>query len=211
LVIPKFEGGRMSRVLRWVLGIGLAAALIGGAILVLPFSSWLPGGTVAEISTREVVNGTEFNALFPRAAAGDTLVFTQEKRGFSEAKLKHDGEVTALLAISDTITAPEARTKFETAQTRLKGWPLVDQGAQASALLVADRFQVKVIGQGTGLEPQRRHELLGAFDLQSLAALQPAATRGRLAKTAQPPPLPPASGDRLPQPELQTSVPQPAS
>jgi hypothetical protein len=87
----------------------------------------------------------------------------------------------------------------------------VDQGAQASALLVADRFQVKVIGQGTGLEPQRRHELLGAFDLQSLAALQPAATRGRLAKTAQPPPLPPASGDRLPQPELQTSVPQPAS
>jgi hypothetical protein len=37
---------------------------------------------------------------------------------------------------------------------------------------VADRFQVKVIGQGTGLDASQRHELLDAFDLQGLAALQ---------------------------------------
>lgn len=201
----------MSRLLRWVIGITIAVSLIGGAILLLPFSPWLPGGTVAEISTREVVNGTEFNALFPSAAPGESLVFTQEKRGFSEAKLKRGGQVTALLAISDTVTAPEARTKFAAVQTRLKGWPLVDQGAQASALLVADRFQVKVIGQGSGLEPERRHELLGAFDLQTLAALQPAASRGRLTKAAEPRRLPPASGEQLPQLELQSAVPQPAS
>jgi hypothetical protein len=188
----------MSRLLRWVIGITIAVSLIGGAILLLPFSPWLPGGTVAEISTREVVNGTEFNALFPSAAAGESVVFTQEKRGFSEAKLKRDGQVTALLAISDTVTAPEARTKFAAVQTRLKGWPLVDQGAQASALLVADRFQVKVIGQGSGLEPERRHELLGAFDLQALAALQPRR-------------LPSASGEQLPQLELKSAAPQPAS
>lgn len=201
----------MSRLLRWVIGITLAVSLIGGAILLLPFSPWLPGGTVAEISTREVVNGTEFNALFPSAAPGESVVFTQEKRGFSEAKLKRDGQVTALLAISDTVTAPEARTKFAAVQTRLKGWPLVDQGAQASALLVADRFQVKVIGQGSGLEPERRHELLGAFDLQALAALQPATSRGRLTKAAEPGRLPPASGEQLPQHELKSAAPQPAS
>jgi hypothetical protein len=201
----------MSRLLRWVIGITLAVSLIGGAILLLPFSPWLPGGTVAEISTREVVNGTEFNALFPSAVPGESLVFTQEKRGFSEAKLKRDGQVTALLAISDTVTAPEARTKFAAVQTRLKGWPLVDQGAQASALLVADRFQVKVIGQGSGLEPERRHELLGAFDLQALAALQPAASRGRITKAAEPRRLPLASGEQLPQLELKSAAPQPAS
>ncbi len=201
----------MSRLLRWVIGITLAVSLIGGAILLLPFSPWLPGGTVAEISTREVVNGTEFNAMFPSAAPGESVVFTQEKRGFSEAKLKRDGQVTALLAISDTVTAPEARTKFAAVQTRLKGWPLVDQGAQASALLVADRFQVKVIGQGSGLEPERRHELLGAFDLQALATLQPAASRGRLTKAAEPRRLPSASGEQLPQHELKSAAPQPAS
>lgn len=201
----------MSRLLRWVIGITVAVSLIGGAILLLPFSPWLPGGTVAEISTREVVNGTEFNALFPSAVPGESLVFTQEKRGFSEAKLKRDGQVTALLAISDTVTAPEARTKFAAVQTRLKGWPLVDQGAQASALLVADRFQVKVIGQGSGLEPERRHELLGAFDLQALAALQPAASRGRLTKAAEPRRLSPASREQLPQLELKSAAPQPAS
>lgn len=201
----------MSRLLRWVIGITLAVSLIGGAILLLPFSPWLPGGTVAEISTREVVNGTEFNALFPSAVSGESLVFTQEKRGFSEAKLKRDGQVTALLAISDTVTAPDARTKFAAVQTRLKGWPLVDQGAQASALLVADRFQVKVIGQGSGLDPERRHELLGAFDLQALAALQPAASRGRLTKAAEPRLLPTASREQLPQLELKSAAPQPAS
>jgi hypothetical protein len=56
----------------------------------------------------------------------------------------------------------------------LAGWPLVEQGDQSSALLVADRFQVKVLGQGAGLSPDERHELLGAFNLQALAALNPA-------------------------------------
>jgi len=33
---------------------------------------------------------------------------------------------------------------------------------------------VKVLGQGAGLSPDERHELLGAFNLQALAALNPA-------------------------------------
>jgi hypothetical protein len=192
----------MPRPLRWVLGVGLAGLLLVGGLLLLPFSDWLPGGTVGDISKQEVVNGTAFNRLFPAPGAGEEVVFSQEKRGFSEAKLKRGGELLALLAISDTTTAPEAMAKFQSSGQQIKGWPLVEQGPQASALLVADRFQVKVIGQGSGLDPDRRHALLGAFDLPRLAALEPSA--GAMGKQ-----LPPASGDPLQQLEP-NAEPQPA-
>lgn len=175
----------MSRALRWGLAAMLALGLLVGALVVLPFSSWLPGGTVADVPTAEVVNGSAFNRLFPAPEAGQELVFTQEKRGFSEAKLKQGSAALALLAISDTATAPEARNKFGGSGSAIQGWPLVEQGGQASALLVADRFQVKVIGQGDGLDPDQRHALLEAFDLKGLSALLPPTTaRGRKALPA---------------------------
>jgi hypothetical protein len=162
----------MARALRWGVGLLLVVSLSIGAFVLLPFRSWLPGGTVADVPLSQVVNGAAFNRLFPEPQDGDQLVFTQEKRGFSEARLKHDGQVKALLAISDVTTAPEARSKFEASQSLLMGWPLVEQGAQATALLVADRFQVKVIGQGEGLDPEQRQDLLARFNLRGLAALQ---------------------------------------
>jgi hypothetical protein len=122
-----------------------------------------------------VVNGTALNRLFPEPQVGEKLVFTQEKRGFSQARLKQGDEVRALLSISDVTSSPASRAKFSGSGSSLAGWPLVEQGDQSSALLVADRFQVKVLGQGAGLSPDERHELLGAFNLQALAALNPAA------------------------------------
>jgi hypothetical protein len=183
----------MPRPLRWALGLLLAAGLLLAGLLFLPFHAWLPGGTVADLPKAEVINGTAFNRLFPEAGPGEQLIFTQEKRGFSEAKLKQGDQTKALLAISDTITAPEARDKFASTRERLQGWPLAEQGGQASALLVADRFQVKVIGQGVGLDGQQRHDLLGAFRLQELAALAPAEKGSRRALApgqAQPVALP---------------------
>ena len=171
----------MPRPLRWALGLLLAVGLLLAGLLFLPFHSWLPGGTVADLPKSEVVNGTAFNRLFPTPGPGEQLIFTQEKRGFSEAKLKQGDQTTALLAISDTITAPEARDKFTSSTERLQGWPLAEQGGQASALLVVDRFQVKVIGQGAGLDMQQRHDLLEAFQLQKLAALAPAQKSSRQA------------------------------
>jgi hypothetical protein len=169
----------MNRALRWGLAALLATGLLVGAVVLAPFSSWLPGGTVADVPLAQVVNGSAFNRLFPAPELGQQLVFTQEKRGFSEARLKQAGEALALLAISDTRTAPDARAKFEGSRERLQGWPLLEQGAQASALLVADRFQVKVIGQGQGqgLAADQRHALLEGFDLPGLAALAPARER----------------------------------
>lgn len=162
----------MPKPLRWLLGGALALVLLVGAVVVLPFSSWLPGGTVAELPTAAVVNGSAFNRLFPAPGADRQLVFSQEKRGFSEARLKQNDRTLALLAISDTATAPEARDKFSTASERLQGWPLVEQGEHASALLVADRFQVKVIEQNEALPQAERRQVLAAFDLKGLAALK---------------------------------------
>lgn len=203
----------MSRILRWGLGLLLIAGLLIGTFLFLPFRSWLPGGTVGDVPTSEVVNGTAFNRLFPKAQPGETIVFTQEKRGFSEARLKSGQETRALLAISDTTTAPEARNKFVSAPERLQGWPLVEQGAQASALLVAERFQVKVIGQGAGLDADKRHELLGAFDLPGLAALNPGARSPRaLPQGQQEPVRVPVPGRRAKETvELSTPVLEPAA
>ena len=175
----------MSRLLRWGIGLLLSASLLFAAFFLLPFRSWLPGGTVADVATAEVVNGSAFNRLFPSPEPGEQLVFTQEKRGFSEARLKQGQSIKALLAISDTTTAPEARSKFEASSQQLQGWPLVEQGSQASALLVAERFQVKVIGQGAGLDAEQRHDLIGAFDLDGLAALRPARA-ARMSKALAP-------------------------
>lgn len=200
----------MSRLLRWGIGLSLIAGLLLGAFFFLPFHSWLPGGTVADIPTREVVNGTRFNRLFPTPQADEQLVFTQEKRGFSQARLKRGAEVTALLSISDVANAPASRDKFASAAERLRNWPLVEQGSQASALLVADRFQVKVIGQGAGLDVEQRHGLLGAFNLEGLAALNPQAA---LAPTRSRPSLPQGSTEAV-RPPVSVSpqrVPQPAA
>jgi hypothetical protein len=199
----------MSRSLRWGIGLLLVAGLLLGAFFFLPFRSWLPGGTVGDIATREVVNGTLFNRLFPKPQTGEQLVFTQEKRGFSQARLKQGAEVRALLSISDVASSPASRNKFIHTEERIQSWPLVDQGSQASALLVADRFQVKVIGQGSGLDAQQRHELLGAFDLAALAALSPEAIQApAIAPGRQA--LPPGrqSPLRFPFPGLKRQAPQ---
>jgi hypothetical protein len=203
----------MSRTLRWVLGLLLVAGLLIGAFLFLPFRSWLPGGTVGDVPTAMVVNGTAFNRLFPKPQTGEQLVFTQEKRGFSQARLKEGDATKALLSISDVITAPDSRDKFRAANQQLRSWPLVEQGPQASALLVADRFQVKVIGQGAGLDQEKRHELLGAFDLPGLAALNPAAKTPRALPPGQQEPVRiPVPGRRQKEAaDLGTSVLEPAA
>jgi hypothetical protein len=76
-------------------------------------------------------------------------------------------------------------------------------------LLVADRFQVKVIGQGSGLDVQQRHELLGAFDLAALAALNPSGLQAPAIPSGRQA-LPPGKQAplRLPLPGLQRQAPK---
>ncbi len=111
--------------------------------------------------------GAAFNKVFPAdGVEGYRRVFTQEKEGFAEAKLQKDGKDVAVLAISDVTSDPTARGKFSQAADRLGSYPLVTVGKNQSALLVKDRFQVKVSSPILG--PDQRKSLLAKFDLAAL-------------------------------------------
>jgi hypothetical protein len=111
--------------------------------------------------------GAAFNKVFPAdGVEGYRRVFTQEKEGFAEARLQKDGKDVAVLAISDITSDPTAKGKFSQATDRVDSYPLVTVGKNQSALLVKDRFQVKVSSQTLG--PDQRKSLLSKFDLAAL-------------------------------------------
>lgn len=116
--------------------------------------------------------GSSFNQFFPKATAGYERVFTQEKKGFAEAKLKKDGKDMAMLAISDTISLPDAAKKFAASTANVAGYPAVEVGNTQSALLVADRYQVKVLSRDPAFTQSDRQSWLQRFDLSGLAKVK---------------------------------------
>ncbi|MEO1210036.1 MAG: hypothetical protein AAFX78_10890 [Cyanobacteria bacterium J06638_20] len=120
----------------------------------------------------EAQKGGEFNRFFPRSGGGYDLVFSQEKQGFAEAKLKYEGEDIGLLAISDTISLPTAAQKYASSTETLDGYPVLDIGDTQTGVLVGDRYQVKAISRAPMFDAQARREWLQKFDLAALAALQ---------------------------------------
>lgn len=114
--------------------------------------------------------GGSLNRMFPADGEGGMKrVFTQEKQGFAEAKLEKDGAVVATLAIADVGADQAARAKFAGVTENLQTWPLVTVGKNQSALLVKDKYQVKV--SSTTLDPDGRKRILEKFDLAGLAKL----------------------------------------
>ncbi|MGC9502652.1 hypothetical protein [Baaleninema sp.] len=126
------------------------------------------GGAVA----RDAVPGSAFNKFFPAAGDGYDRVYTQEKTGFAEAKLKQDGQDVAMLAISDTLSTPAAAKKFQNSQETIAGYPAVTLGNTQTAILVADRFQVKVISRSPDFTEVDREAWIQKFDLSGLAQLK---------------------------------------
>jgi len=121
---------------------------------------------------KESTSGGSFNQFFPPSGGGYERVYTQEKKGFAEAKLKQDGKVLAMLAISDISNNPAAANKFQDSQTTIKGFPSVEQGATASAVLVNNRYQVKVLSREADFTASDRQTWLAKFDLDGLAKLK---------------------------------------
>ncbi|CCI30492.1 hypothetical protein MiYa_01476 [Microcystis aeruginosa NIES-2519] len=121
---------------------------------------------------KESTSGGSFNRFFPPSGGGYERVYTQEKKGFAEAKLKQDGKVLAMLAISDISNNPAAANKFQDSQTTIKGFPAVEQGATASAVLVNNRYQVKVLSREPDFTASDRQTWLAKFDLDGLAKLK---------------------------------------
>lgn len=121
---------------------------------------------------RESVAGGEFNKFFPKSSGPFEVVYTQEKIGFAQASLRERGEEVAILTISDTLNTPEARQKFQGQTRTLAGYPVVTVGRQATALLVADRFQVQIRSQVASFGEAEREAWLQKFDLAGLSNVQ---------------------------------------
>lgn len=120
---------------------------------------------------KAATQGSEFNKFFPKAQAGYDRVYTQEKKGFAEAKLNKDGKNVAMLAVSDTKSLPSAAAKFQSATTKIAGFPSVDLGTTQTSVLVADRYQVKVISKTPDFAKADRVSWIEKFDLKGLAKL----------------------------------------
>lgn len=121
---------------------------------------------------KEAERGGSFNQFFPSSSDGYNLVFTQEKKGLAQAKIKKDGKEMAMISVFDTLSNPTAKNGFENAKTQVKGYPSVEKGSKTTAVLVGDRFQVKVSSKDTSFTPENRLSWLNKFDLDGLAKLK---------------------------------------
>jgi hypothetical protein len=131
-------------------------------------SSSKPGAVaVAKTATQ----GGEFNKFFPAPQAGYERVYTQEKKGFAEAKLKKDGKEIAMLAISDTRSNPAAAAAFADSKLTIAGYPSRNLGTTQTSVLVGN-YQVKVISRDTLFTQDDRQAWLKKFNLKGLEGLK---------------------------------------
>ena len=121
----------------------------------------------------KAVAGSALNKFFPGDSDGYDRVFTQEKNGFAMANLKKGGKVVGTLSINDSAANPSARDKFKSASRTIAGNPAVSEGMNSGlAVLVGDRYQVKVRASGTALSEADMETWIQKFDLAGLAALK---------------------------------------
>jgi hypothetical protein len=117
--------------------------------------------------------GGEFNKFFPQGNAGFARVFSQEKKGFAEAKLNKDGKNVAVMSINDTISLPAAAKKYEKSTSQLKSYPLLDEAPMKSTgVLVNNRYQVKVASRDPSFSAADRKTWLEKFNLDGLSKLK---------------------------------------
>lgn len=127
------------------------------------------GAPAAVAKTAE--QGSSFNKFFPRSVPGYEVVPAQEKKGFAEYKVNKNGQNVAMLAVSDTTGTPAA-AKFQQSTTKIAGYPAVEQGQTATAVLVGDRYQVKVLSRDPSFTQADRAAWITKFNLQGLSGLK---------------------------------------
>lgn len=122
--------------------------------------------------TGEPLAGGKFNQFFPADSGEYKRVFAQEKTGFAEAKLKQNGQDVAMLSINDLANNPSAAKKFQNTTKTIAGYPAVEVGKTQTAILVSDRFQVKVQSRDDSFTPSDREAWLQKFNLRGLSQLK---------------------------------------
>lgn len=116
-------------------------------------------------------SGSAFNRYFPDSGNGYERVYTQEKKGFAQAKLKRDGNEVAILSISDVLNNPSTINKFQDSTSQINGFPTTAQGNTGTAVLVGDRYQVKIRSKDSSFTESDRTAWLKKFDLRGLSKL----------------------------------------
>jgi hypothetical protein len=116
--------------------------------------------------------GSSFNKFFPQDADGFDRVFSQEKKGFAEAKLNKGGKNVAVLSISDTSSLPAAANKYQKSTEKLSGFPLLVETPLKSTGVLVKKFQVKVASRDVSFTADNRMSWLKKFNLEGLSKLQ---------------------------------------
>lgn len=117
----------------------------------------------------KAVAGGKLNKYFPANGGGYTRTFSQEKAGFAEAKLKKGSKDMAMLSINDIAGNPSAGAKFKQSSQKIGGYPAVQQGSTTTAVLVGNRYQVKVQSKDASFTANDREAWLQKFNLSGLA------------------------------------------
>lgn len=121
---------------------------------------------------KKATAGGKFNQYFPPSGNGYSRIYVQEKAGFAEAKLEKGGKTVAMLSINDLASNPSAAKKYESSTEKIAGYPAVQQGANATAVLVANRYQVKVQSRDPSFTVADRQAWLQKFNLNGLAKVK---------------------------------------
>ena len=121
---------------------------------------------------KKAVAGGKLNKYFPSSGGGFDRVFAQEKSGVALANLKKDGKTVAVLSISDLAGNPSAGKQYQQSTKQIAGYPAVNQGANMTAVLVANRYQVKVQSRNPSFTANDREAWLSKFNLGGLARVK---------------------------------------
>ncbi|MEG3845795.1 hypothetical protein QT971_02550 [Microcoleus sp. herbarium19] len=121
---------------------------------------------------KKAVAGGKLNKFFPASGGGFDRVFAQEKSGFAEAKLNKGGKNVAVLSINDIAGNPSAGAKFQNSTKQIGGYPAINQGANITAVLVANRYQVKVQSRDPSFTASDREAWLSKFNFGGLARVK---------------------------------------
>jgi hypothetical protein len=120
----------------------------------------------------EVVDGSSFNKFFPKSEGEFEVVFTQEKDGFAQAKLKKGGNELATLTVSDVVKNADAITDYASSTKKIANYPAVAKGSLGTAVLVENRFQVQVRSKDKAFSEADREQWLQKFDLATMAKIK---------------------------------------
>jgi hypothetical protein len=121
---------------------------------------------------KNATQGSSFNKFFPADADGFDRVFSQEKKGFAEAKLNKGGKNVAVLSISDTSSVPAAANKYQKSTEKLNGFPVLVETPMKSTGVLVKKFQVKVASRDASFTADNRMAWLKKFNLEGLSKLQ---------------------------------------